>query len=150
MLKKLIFLAVGIVLLVFGFKYFPGCNCQPVKAGPTLSFGSSTMSVLIADTPASRQQGLSGKDSLPPNTGMLFIFDTPGTYGFWMKEMKFDLDLVWINDKMVVIGISKGVKASSYPAVFYPPQPVKYVLEVPAGFADGQGLKVGQSLSMGQ
>jgi len=81
---------------------------------------------------------------------MLFVFDTPAKYGFWMKDMNFDLDMVWIDANNKVLAITKSISKDSYPQVFNPPSAVKYVLEVPSGFSDRAGLKVGQMLFIGQ
>ena len=87
----------------------------------------------IANTDAERTQGLSGRASLPAGTGLLFVFESPGKYGFWMKDMNFPIDIVWLGDGMLPVGIEKNVSPDSYPQVFYPPVPVRYVLEVNAG-----------------
>jgi uncharacterized membrane protein (UPF0127 family) len=94
----------------------------------------------IADTDASREQGLSDRQSLPANHGMLFIFDTPGQYGFWMKDMHFPLDMVWINADKTVAGVTKDLSPSTYPSIFPPPSPISYVLEINAGSAEKFGL----------
>lgn len=111
-----------------------------------LMAGGLTIPVSIADTPAAREQGLSGTTTLPANAGKLFIFDTPGNYGFWMKDMNYGLDFVWIDSAMKVIAVTPNVTADTYPQIFYPPQPVQYVLEVNAGFSSKNNLTVGQQL----
>jgi uncharacterized membrane protein (UPF0127 family) len=97
----------------------------------------------IADTDALRQQGLSDRPSLPVGQGMLFVFDTPGPYGFWMKDMLFSLDIVWISADKTVVGVSKDLNPDTYPASFTPPSPISYVLEINAGSADSFGLVPG-------
>lgn len=94
----------------------------------------------IADTDALREQGLSDRSSLPADSGMLFVFDTPGQYGFWMKDMDFPLDMVWINADKTVAGVTKDLSPSTYPSVFMPPGPISYVLEINAGSAERFGL----------
>ncbi len=111
-----------------------------------LRSGSLAIPVSIADTPAAREQGLSGTNTLPANAGKLFIFDTPGNYGFWMKDMNYGLDFVWIDSAMKVIAVTPNVTADTYPQIFYPAQPVQYVLEVNAGFSSKNNLTVGQQL----
>ena len=58
--------------------------------------------VEIRDDTNGRNLGLSGRSSLAENEGMLFIFDTPAVYEFWMKDMNFPLDFIWINNGLVV------------------------------------------------
>jgi uncharacterized membrane protein (UPF0127 family) len=97
----------------------------------------------VADTEASRIEGLSGKYFLPSNTSMLFMFDKPDIYGIWMKDMNFPLDIVWLDkDKMVVHSLS-NVNPSTYPHVFYPSKSALYVLELRAGFLEEKGVKTG-------
>ncbi|MEK7194095.1 MAG: DUF192 domain-containing protein [Patescibacteria group bacterium] len=145
---KIVILVVAVVVLVLSFKFLPNnCNCGPKIE---IKIGETSLSAEIVDTPEGRGRGLSGRKSFNNGEGMLFIFDTPAKYGFWMKDMNFDLDMVWIDDVKRVVGISKGVTKESYPHIFYPPSEIKYVLEIPSGFSDTAGLDVGQILSTGQ
>jgi len=80
---------------------------------------------------------------------MLFLFAVPGIYRFWMPDMNFPLDIVWIDSNKKVIGISADVSNEFDPAnpKFYtPPAPAQYVLEVNAGFASRKNLAVGASV----
>ena len=97
----------------------------------------------VADTDASRVQGLSGKYFLPSNTSMLFVFDKPDIYGIWMKDMNFPLDIVWLDKNKVVVHSLSRVDPSTYPHVFYPSKPASYVLELRAGFLEEKGVKTG-------
>lgn len=110
--------------------------------------GTTPIAVSLAETPEARQQGLSDTPSLAPNTGKLFIFDTPGKYGFWMKDMHYALDLIWIDSTLKVVGITSTVGPETYPQTFYPPTDVSYVLEINAGEAPMLGLVVGTQLSL--
>lgn len=98
-----------------------------------LQLGTSTIRAEIADTDKKRQQGLSGRKYLAKDQGMLFVFDRPDYYGFWMKEMNFPIDLIWLNQDWKVVGINKDLRPDSYPQVFYPPSEVLYVLEINSG-----------------
>ena len=112
-----------------------------------ISIGATTIPVTIADTDTEREQGLSGTPYLPKETGKLFIFDTPGAYGFWMKDMAYSLDIIWIDEDMRVIGISKDISPESYPEIVYPPAPVAYVVEVNSGFSTQHDIRVNQLLT---
>jgi hypothetical protein len=83
---------------------------------------------------------LSDRTTLAADSGMLFVFDTPGQYGFWMKDMRFPLDMVWINADKTVAGVTKDILPSTYPSIFPPPNPISYVLEINAESADKFGL----------
>jgi uncharacterized membrane protein (UPF0127 family) len=110
----------------------------------TLVSGALTIPVSVADTDTTREQGLSGTTSLPGNSGKLFVFQTPGTYGFWMKDMNYSLDFIWLDSSMRVAGITSDVTANTYPQIFYPPQTIEYVLEVNAGFSALHTIHTGE------
>jgi len=103
--------------------------------------------VEIADTKVKREKGLSGRPSLDEDSGMLFVFDKPGKYPFWMKDMQFALDFVWImND--IVVEITKNISSSDYQPsnTIAPKQEVNKVLELNAGISDKLNIKVGDSV----
>ena len=101
----------------------------------------------VARTPATRERGLSGTASLDVDEGMLFIFPEPGMYAFWMKDMNFSIDIVWITSDRRVIGVTENVSPETYPETFGPSKNVQFVLEVPAGSAEKFGLKTGSVVS---
>src|SRR4051812_35678814 len=68
----------------------------------TATFGSQKVSLDVANTPKSRELGLSGRNSLADNKGMLFLFDEPGLPSFWMKGMKFPIDILFLNNNKIV------------------------------------------------
>lgn len=111
--------------------------------GPVLQIGKTAVKIEIADTKEKLTRGLGGRESLPQDAGMLFVFGVSNYWTFWMKDMRFALDFVWMNEDFEVVHITKNVLPESYPEEFSPPEPVKYVLEVNAGFADDKGIKVG-------
>lgn len=102
--------------------------------------------VELAITPEEKMQGLSGRQSLSAEDGLLFIFEESGKYSFWMKDMNFMIDIIWIAQDLQVVHIQKDASPESYPATFTPAQDAKYVLEVAAGFAEKNTLKVGDSV----
>jgi uncharacterized membrane protein (UPF0127 family) len=99
----------------------------------------------VADTMMKQARGLSGRESLGEDEGMFFIFHATGTHGFWMKDMKIPIDIIWIlNDH--VVGVEENVQPESEKSMFsltryYPPEPVNRVLEVPAGTVQKYGFK---------
>ncbi|HEY0979383.1 MAG TPA: DUF192 domain-containing protein [Candidatus Paceibacterota bacterium] len=97
----------------------------------------------IADTPAEHAQGLSGRTEVPANYGLLFVFDRPERYGFWMKDMHVAIDILWLAEDGTILAIEEGVSPATYPDVFYPPRAVTRVLETRAGEARAQGWEVG-------
>lgn len=102
----------------------------------------------IANTPALREQGLSGRAEVPSGYGMLFVFDQPGSYGFWMKDMLVPIDMIWLSDDGTILGIDEAVSPATYPTPFHPPQPVRLVLETKAGEARAQGWGIGTRIPL--
>ncbi len=108
-----------------------------------LSFGTSTFKIEVADTHATRVRGLSGRAMLPPRTGLLFIFLDDDTHGIWMKDMRFPIDIVWLDADLRVVHIESDVSPDTFPMSFVPPVPARYVLEVNAGEASTAGIVTG-------
>ncbi|MEX0916501.1 MAG: DUF192 domain-containing protein [Candidatus Spechtbacterales bacterium] len=111
-------------------------------ASPTLSLAGTTLNVEVADDAIERAQGLSGRASLQPNTGMLFLFGEPVLASFWMKDMNFALDILWIRDG-VVVDITQNIPAPTGDELptYQPNEPVDMVLEVNAGWVAEHGGK---------
>lgn len=117
----------------------------------------ATFRVEIADSPEERERGLSGRESLLKNRGMLFVFSASDNYSFWMKGMKFSLDFIWIEGKKIV-EISENIKPEDYdPALTLPDEPAKNlisknkadkVLEVNAGTVKRLGIKTGDNIEL--
>jgi hypothetical protein len=105
--------------------------------------GGTTVSAWIADTPDERRRGLSGYATLPENQGMLFVFEEPGAYGMWMKDMNFSIDVVWISAGGVIVDVRENISPDTYPEVFTPRTSAQYVLELPADFVKTYGISVG-------
>lgn len=109
----------------------------------TISVAATTIKVEIADTELKRKRGLSGRMSLAEGSGMLFVFEESGMWGIWMKDMRFPLDIIWLNTNHKVITIASQVVPDSFPTVFYPSAPAQYVIEVPAGFVKSHSIAEG-------
>lgn len=117
----------------------------PQKDLLRLKIGQAEVMVEAAVTAEQKSQGLAGKDSLGENEGMMFVFDQPGQYGFWMKGMKFPLDFVWIRQGKVV-EVSESVSAEDQIQVYQPKEPIDMMLEVNAGWAARHGVKMGDDV----
>ena len=102
----------------------------------------------VADTPAKKQRGLSGRGRLEPNEGMLFPYEQSGRYGFWMKDMDFAIDIIWLDEDNRVVTIKERAHPRSYPQTFKPDQPAKKVIETPAGWTQKQNINSGDQLTL--
>lgn len=105
------------------------------------------ITVEIAANPESRAIGLSKYKTLYYNRGMLFVYDQTQKQCFWMKDMKFPIDILWVGSDKQVLHIEENVQPNTYPKQFCPDVAVKYALEVSAGLVDRQNIKTGQKLS---
>ncbi len=148
--KNIILLIIGILVIV-GTIFFVS---QPKAASRTqpqaFIIGDTTLNLIIAATKDERTQGLSDRPALDQNTGMLFIFDEPGFHGFWMKDMNFAIDMLWLDKDFKIVHIANNATPESYPMLFQSEESASYVLEVNSGFSDLKGLKKGDILKVSQ
>jgi len=122
---------------------------HPKKPNQSRVFlGGQEIFVDIADTPALQELGLSFREKLNANEGMLFVFQKPMPYGFWMKDMKFPIDIIWFDANRHIVDVWENAEPSSYPYVFTARTPAQFVLEVPAGFFSKYDLELGNTLEI--
>jgi hypothetical protein len=111
-----------------------------------VSIGGAILNATISDTEEERNLGLSGRGSLPPGEGMLFVFDYPDFQGFWMQDMKFPIDIIWVDENKKIIYAKEDATPESYPEIFQPEELALYVLEVSAGFFSEHKIKIGDTV----
>ena len=111
-----------------------------------VQIGSGDFSALVATDDVSRQAGLGGITKLNPNDGLLMAFPSDDTWQIWMKNMKVPIDIVWLNsNKEVIYIVTNASPDLGTSKVFKPLDKARYVLEIPAGAAAQDGIKVGAS-----
>ncbi len=151
----IIFLAAGFLLLGSeertDIKVDKETETEINKGSATIKVAGQVIKVDLALTSEEQEQGLSGKKGLKPDEGMLFVFEQPGRYSFWMKDMNFPIDIIWLAPSdvegiMKVIYIKKDARPESYPEVYGPAVDTKYVLEVVSGFSEKNNLKTGDTV----
>ncbi len=119
----------------------------------TVIVGDTAFRVEVAADAGSRRQGLSNRDGIPQDAGMLFLMPQAGVQTFWMKEMRFLLDMVWIGPNCQVAGVTQDVPApeAGTPTSELPrynsPESTLYVLEINAGLARGLAIVPGTPIS---
>lgn len=107
------------------------------------------VAVELAITPAEQRLGLGQRDALPWNSGMLFLYRQPGFYRYWMKDMRFDIDIVWIRgDHIVDVSHHVPHVPGENGPIVSPAELVDRVLEVPAGYAAANGWRAGQAVEI--
>jgi uncharacterized protein len=127
--------------------------CSPIleePKEPKACFESKCFTVEVADTSSERSLGLMYREYLAPDRGMLFIFDSPGKYRFWMKNTRIPLDIIWMDSKGKVTYISADTPPClADPCPSYGPSSLdtnldtKYVLELNAGAANEFSISPG-------
>ncbi|MES3005976.1 MAG: DUF192 domain-containing protein [Patescibacteria group bacterium] len=108
-----------------------------------VQIGQSEFLAEIADTEELQGLGLSGRIALNPGEAMLFVFPVPSYYSFWMKDMKFPIDIVWIDENNTIVTVISNVTPESYPKSFSSDTNALYVIELSAGTAEAQNIKKG-------
>ncbi len=110
-----------------------------------IGVGGVRLRVELAYTAPARIRGLAGRPSLPPETGMLFLYPDSEVRLFWMAGMEMAIDLIWIDDGEIVglVENSPPPLRGKEPASMTSPGPVDMVLEVPAGWASEHGVEPG-------
>jgi hypothetical protein len=107
-------------------------------------FGTSeVIRVELADSEAEYKTGLMNRNYLPPDAGMLFVFENPQQLTFWMKDTYIPLDIIFLGENLRVISISEHTKPLQIAERYSSGGEAKYVLEVNAGWVDRTGLLVG-------
>ncbi len=110
-----------------------------------------TFSLLVAKTENEKEIGLSGKKSLPKDSGMVFPYDPKDTPTFWMKGMQFPIDIVFVSDGKIVT-LFKNAQApfvtNENLQLYRPVQPIDNVIEINAGLSDQYGFKEGDTASI--
>ena len=134
-------LVAGVMYLGYGLKI-------PAPELLSVQIHEQTVRVYVADTEEERQKGLGGFAGLESGQGMLFVFPADGEYGFWMKDMRFAIDIIWIAADKTVVDMAENVSPDTYPNVFSPSEPARFVLELPAGAAKTYKIRVGDEVGL--
>jgi hypothetical protein len=113
-----------------------------------IKVGSENLRLEVADTAAKREKGLSGRQSIGSNKGMLFDFKQSGDWGIWMKDMNFNIDIAWLVKEGKIVHILANVSPASYPEIFRSEKESWYVIEVPASTFGRLNVKEGSSISI--
>ena len=126
--------------------------CSQPESSATISIKEKVFIVDIVADQESYQKGLSGRDSLADNQGMLFIFPDRQIRSFWMKDMNFSIDILWLVDD-TVIGWESRLPVplpmlTVQPPVYKSPEPVNQILELPAGAVDDLDIKLGDIIKI--
>ncbi len=111
------------------------------------SSSKNTYNLEFANTVPQQEIGLSNRPCFPKNGALIFSFPTDDKFGIWMNNMKFPIDVVWLDKGKKIVTIEKNMRPDSYPKSFYPKDDSRYVIELNAGEAESMGLKENQALN---
>lgn len=153
--------AIIIVLLVFGGPFistsFFGQNESTKSSSTALKFIDIAIRDLVTkaevvQSDASKKKGLSGRESLEIDQGMLFVFNRSGIYPFWMKDMKFAIDIIWIDENKKIVYIAENAppepgKKDSELFRYVPKNNSQYVLEINAGLSKLHNIQIGDAVN---
>ncbi len=164
-MKQIILPIIGVIIFIVfvgfltqkvqnGELTFPINNSIEVSPKSEIEINGITIPIEVAKTDIQRRRGLSNQDSLPEGEGMFFVFAQKDIKPpFWMKEMRFAIDIIWINDNEIV-QIDKNVQSpepgttDNELILYMPDQPIDYVLEVTADFTEKHNIKVGDMVDL--
>ena len=139
--------AVAVYFFIFG-------RPNPPLAAGEVRIGSADFKVELATSTIAQARGLSFRASLPPDQGMLFIFSRPAVQNFWMKDMNFPLDMIWIGGGKVVGFVQDAPAAPGVPlwklSIYSSPDGTDQVLEVDAGTVAKYGITVGEPVEIAE
>lgn len=137
--KNILFIMIFLSLII------SGCINND-RQDSSVCIKDSCFEVELAVTQEERGNGLIGRNKLDADKGMLFIFEEEDMHSFWMKDMKFAIDIIWINADKEIVYISSHMQPceilQSCPSIT-PLGEAKYVLEIKAG--EAYGFKTGDT-----
>ena len=141
---KRLWIAVLSGLIILSYTY-PAWSCPYELPTVRMTVKGHDLTIELATTPETRACGLSLRDSLPANRGMLFVYAEPEILTFWMKDTRIPLSIAFIDEAGRVVGIQK-MNLFPTTTVYASPVPALYALEVNQGWFEENGVGVGDVL----
>ena len=151
--KNIIVGVVVVILLIIGIFFFKSVTGGLFRKTTTVTLGNQKLTLEVVSKRADMEKGLSGRRSLAQNRGMVFLFNTSDYHAFWMKQMQFPIDIIYVQDKKIVSifdsvpAPTKNTSENELP-VYMPTAPANRVIEVNAGLAKKNNVKVGDTVDL--
>lgn len=147
---------VSAVLLIPALIACDGSTSPPETPEPgkvLVRIGDLTVEAEVPQTAEEFSRGLGGRASMDEDQGMLFVFASEAAHAFWMKDMLFSLDFVWISSDLRVVEVISNVEPQpgvpdNELAIYRPPEPALYTLELVAGVAEKRGVEPGDVVEL--
>lgn len=145
--KFLLILTFFCILIIAGLALLHTRNLLifPTYQTKNIEINNKKFTLYVADTSVKREQGLSDIPSLPADQGMIFAYPKANLYSFWMKDMRFSLDFIYINNNRIV-DIKENVSPDTYPQTFTSKEPADAIIEFNNGTVKNNGIKVGMEI----
>lgn len=153
-MKKILFVYVLLMIAIGIFAVFWTGNIpfSNLFSSSKVIVNGKEYKAILAKSDKERMKGLSNRSSLDKNSGMLFVFDKKNIYPFWMKDMKFPIDIIYIDDNTIVDIIEnvpapdKKTPVSSLP-IIKPKSAANFVFEINAGQSKQNNIKIGNKVT---
>ena len=152
-MKKVLGLFALLLIIVAGIffaqNYLKTRTIFPFIKSPKALINNHTFQLTVARSPEEKEVGLSKATSLSENQGMIFLFEKPDYYSFWMKDMKLPIDIIYINkDEIVTIqnNVQPPKSKEENPIIYAPTQPSDKVLEISGGLSEKYNFKKGDKV----
>lgn len=152
-MKKIILAFIILIIVVGGVVVAQGYlrtrNIFQTAKEPIVTINNNAFQLILAKTPKDMEVGLSQTEDLPKNKGMLFLFESPDFYPFWMRDMKIPIDIIYIKSDKIVTIFSKlqpPLDPNESLVIYRPDEPSDKVLEINAGLAEEYNLKKGDTV----
>lgn len=126
--------------------YSLSCPLEEPLPEVTATINEVNYTLEVAATYDQRVCGLSNKRALGKDEGMLFLFEKADKHGIWMKDMRFAIDIIWMDETYTIVHLEENAQPDSYPEVFTPSTPASYILEINAGQIAELGLSLGDTI----
>jgi uncharacterized membrane protein (UPF0127 family) len=143
-MRKLGVFLIGILFTLFMVNNSVGYSINYVQIQE-----GDIIKVEVAQTPDELESGLMNRDELLAGSGMLFLFDGEDRHRIWMKNMMYPIDIIWIDSNHKIVDLLRSAPpcVSDPCHVYVPSNTARYVLEVQAGYVEGNKIKIGQDVS---
>jgi len=145
-------LFIGFTAFIAYFATFVMVDVSQKNEIKNIKIGEKEYKLEVVTTSEDLRKGLSKFENIEEYQGMLFIFDTPGRWSIWMKDMKFNIDIIFLNEKKEVVTLFKNVKFENHKNVFeyrqyIPDYDSKYVIELKEGELEKNKIKIGDIIT---
>ncbi|MEK7603144.1 MAG: DUF192 domain-containing protein [Patescibacteria group bacterium] len=125
-----------------------GRSCDGYRTDQTVEIFDIKLKTEKAKTVADQQKGLGGRECIAPDQAMLFELGVSGKNCFWMKNMRFSIDIIWLDSENRVVHLEQNVNPNTFPKTFCPKSDAVKVLEIQAGQAKNLNIELGGKLSL--